>query len=378
MRRTHWRVATIVGFVTLVVTSSVAAGSVSTARPVPRQAVPVPVVAVNLNGSAVTVNGVSYGAEPGTPNVSVSGVRACSTTPLLGVVPTGAADLLRCFVWGNGASVPAPTITASSLPSGNYDVYLWVLEDNDSQSFSVRVNGATVATTTSGPAGTWQRVGPLSASTTSGTVTVSATGGDANLSAIEIWPRSILGPTTTTTPSSTTSSPATSTTAASTTTTTPPSWSAADFVDELVVGGLTQSLSADWLPDGRLLVLGKTGQVTIVNPTTGSKVLLFTVPDVDANGERGALDLLVAPEFASSGNFYVYYSVAPSTRLRIMQYTLRSTGAETLASAQLLWENPGPAHSSFGQFHIGGSLTIGPDNHFYLTVGTGFPAATAN
>ena len=155
--------------------------------------------------------------------------------------------------------------------------------------------------------------------------------------------------------------------------------SPSDFADEAVVTGMQISVSADWLPDGRALVLGKLGRIYVVDPSTGAKSNHFTISGVDYSGERGALDIVVDPnfDFASNRHFYVYYSDSTS-RLTIARYTFDENGTTTANSRQILWTNPGPLHSQFGPYHIGGSLNIGADGKFYLSVGDGFVAANSN
>ena len=70
--------------------------------------------------------------------------------------------------------------------------------------------------------------------------------------------------------------------------------------DEFVIGGMSQAVAADWLPDGRMVVLTKPGLVYVVNPTTETKSLVYTMLDVDSRGESGALDIVVDLAFATN------------------------------------------------------------------------------
>ncbi len=153
---------------------------------------------------------------------------------------------------------------------------------------------------------------------------------------------------------------------------------ASDFNDELVAGGMSQILSLDWMPDGRALVVGKWGEVHVVTPSTGGKYRLFQAEGIDSAGERGLLDVAVDPNFSANKYFYLYYSDS-SSRLTIARYRFTGNGVTDKASRTIIWQNPGPLHSSFGQYHIGGSLNFGNDARMYLTIGDGFsPANSAN
>ena len=140
--------------------------------------------------------------------------------------------------------------------------------------------------------------------------------------------------------------------------------------DEFVVGGMAQGVAGDWLPDGRMVVLTKPGLLYLVNPTAGTKTLLYTLPDVDSRGESGALDVVVDLSFGTTNAIYVYYSALSDFRLRIAKLVLDSAQT-TVTSNTTLWSNPGALRTTFADptNHIGGSLDIGPDGKFYLSIG---------
>jgi hypothetical protein len=69
-------------------------------------------------------------------------------------------------------------------------VYSW--EDNNSETFDITLQGSVVARGhVSGSAGHWEKLGPWVTNITNGTLAVSAAGGDANLSGIEVWRMSV-------------------------------------------------------------------------------------------------------------------------------------------------------------------------------------------
>ena len=140
--------------------------------------------------------------------------------------------------------------------------------------------------------------------------------------------------------------------------------------DEFVVGGMVQALAGDWLPDGRMLVLTKPGLIYVVNTATATKSLLYTMPDVDSRGESGALDIVIDLSFATNRTVYLYYSAQSDFRLRIARLVL-DVGLANVVSNTTLWSNPGPLRTVYADptNHIGGSLDIGPDGKFYLSIG---------
>jgi hypothetical protein len=66
-------------------------------------------------------------------------------------------------------------------------VYIYVWEDNAAETFSISLEGAIVVPTyNSGPAGTWAKLGPFRKIIGDGAINITASGGAANLSGIEI------------------------------------------------------------------------------------------------------------------------------------------------------------------------------------------------
>lgn len=143
-----------------------------------------------------------------------------------------------------------------------------------------------------------------------------------------------------------------------------------DFNDEFVGGGVNRAVAADWLADGRVLLLEQTGRVVIINPANANVTPWFQLDDLDAEAENGSLDLAIG----ANDTVYIYYKAASDGRLRIGRFPFTGSGND-LNAQTVIWSNPGPLHSTWGGTnHIGGSLNIGPDNKLYLTIGDGFNA----
>jgi glucose/arabinose dehydrogenase len=150
-----------------------------------------------------------------------------------------------------------------------------------------------------------------------------------------------------------------------------------EFRLEPVAGDLVLPVAAEFLPDGRMLVLEKGGRMLIVEPDTGESAVYMTITDVNTNGERGLLSVVVDPDFETNGHFYLYYTTDTRDRNRIARFTHdeRSGGVTSrgdLASEVLVWENPDRADSCC---HFGGGFDMGPDGALYLTTGEEFDGA---
>ena len=93
------------------------------------------------------------------------------------------AKMIHSFRWNRRAK-----ITLTDVPSGKYTVYAYVWEDNNPETFSILLEGRTVAQDYySGQEGKWRRLGPWMTTVTDGTIEIGSRGGAANFSGIELW-----------------------------------------------------------------------------------------------------------------------------------------------------------------------------------------------
>jgi glucose/sorbosone dehydrogenase len=120
--------------------------------------------------------------------------------------------------------------------------------------------------------------------------------------------------------------------------------------------------------DGRLFVVERAGRIDVLSG--GALSTFLTVPDVATDGERGLLSMAFAPDYATSGLFYVFkVSAAANGRLQVLEY--RRSDADPNrgdpASARLvLAQDHGQASN-----HNGGQLLFGPDRDLFIDFGDG-------
>src|SRR5215210_5734833 len=63
-----------------------------------------------------------------------------------------------------------------------------------------------------------------------------------------------------------------------------------------------------WGPDNFIWMTERTGRISKVNPANGQVSLVFTVPDVQSNGEGGLLGMVLHPSFSVNSFLYIIYN----------------------------------------------------------------------
>jgi glucose/arabinose dehydrogenase len=116
----------------------------------------------------------------------------------------------------------------------------------------------------------------------------------------------------------------------------------------------------------RVFVVEQGGVVKIVRGgKTLSRPFLDISGRVSAGGERGLLSLAFAPDYRSSGRFYVYYT-ATNGDIRIVEYRRASADRADHGSARRVLSVTHPASN-----HNGGLVLFGPDGLLYAGLGDG-------
>lgn len=141
-----------------------------------------------------------------------------------------------------------------------------------------------------------------------------------------------------------------------------------------VAAGLDQPVFLAPVPDGtgRVFVVELTGRVRIMTPSTGAiapTLFLDVSGEVSTGGERGLLGFATAPDFTSSGRFFVFLTVLDGT-IEVRQYRTLATDRNRAdpTTADAIIRIP---HSMFSN-HNGGWIGFGPhDNMLYIAVGDG-------
>lgn len=155
----------------------------------------------------------------------------------------------------------------------------------------------------------------------------------------------------------------------------PPIASAKDFKTETVTVSaetIASDLEHPWglafLPDGALLVTERAGHMRIVKNREASEPIV-NVPEVVAMGQGGLLDVVAAPDFASSRRIYFTFSqpgkggagtALASANLVRSQNSARLDNVKILVSMN--------RKTTKGQ-HFGSRIVVAPDGKLFVTMG---------
>jgi glucose/arabinose dehydrogenase len=132
-----------------------------------------------------------------------------------------------------------------------------------------------------------------------------------------------------------------------------------------VAGGLEHPWSLAWLPDGRMLVTEREGHLLIV--TAGGKVSapVAGLPEIADTGQGGLLDVLVAPDFATSRTIYFSFS-EPGKGGQGTAVAAAELDSGRLANLRILFRQ---TPKSGGGRHFGSRLVLARDGSLFITIG---------
>ncbi len=141
-------------------------------------------------------------------------------------------------------------------------------------------------------------------------------------------------------------------------------------VDEVVAEELPQLWAMEFLPDGRMLVTAKAGAMHIVSEDGVAGPEITGVPEVDARGQGGLLDVALAPDFETSNLVYFSFSEprdgGNGTSVASARLVTDEAGGGALEDVQVIFQQL-PTYD--GTKHFGSRLVFGAEGELYVTVG---------
>ncbi|WP_443019754.1 PQQ-dependent sugar dehydrogenase [Sphingomonas adhaesiva] len=136
------------------------------------------------------------------------------------------------------------------------------------------------------------------------------------------------------------------------------------------VADFDQPWAMTFLPDGRMLVTEKRGDLLLVSADGRTRRTVATLP-VDAAGQGGLMDVVLAPDFATSGRVYFSYSAAGEGGKGVVlargRLDTSTAGGERLQSIEALWR---ASPLVDGNGHYSGRIAFSPDGRYlFFTAG---------
>lgn len=137
-----------------------------------------------------------------------------------------------------------------------------------------------------------------------------------------------------------------------------------------VASDLPHLWAMEFLPDGRMLVTAKAGEMHIVGADGTAGPEITGVPEVDANGQGGLLDVALGPDFEQSGMIFFSFSEprdgGNGTSVASARLVADDQGGGALEDVTVIFRQM-PTYD--GDKHFGSRLAFGAEGELYVTVG---------
>lgn len=120
-----------------------------------------------------------------------------------------------------------------------------------------------------------------------------------------------------------------------------------------------------WLPDGRLLVTERAGEILVFKDDKYTGEKLTGVPAVFAKGQGGLLDITLHPDYANNKWIYIAYSKAVEGGATTAITRFKLNGNQVTDLEEIFTAKPYiPAN-----FHFGSRIVFDKDNFMFFSVG---------
>ena len=144
---------------------------------------------------------------------------------------------------------------------------------------------------------------------------------------------------------------------------------AASIRVETVASGLHHPWGLAFLPDGRMLVTERKGLLRVVTPDGEVSGAIYGVPEVEARGQGGLLDIALDPDFAENRLVYLSYAEAGEGRLNgtaVARGRLEGDSAFQLKDVEVIFRQQ-PKKDS--HLHFGSRLVFDKGGHLFIALG---------
>ncbi|UZD92169.1 PQQ-dependent sugar dehydrogenase [Cognatishimia activa] len=133
-----------------------------------------------------------------------------------------------------------------------------------------------------------------------------------------------------------------------------------------IASGFKTPWAIGFLPENQFLVTERRGRLYLVDPN-GSKYRISGLPNVEAEGQGGLLDVLVPGDFAITQNIFMTFAKKqPRGSGTAVARARLDVNKRALTEVETIFEI---AEGSSGGRHFGSRIAEGPDGSLYVTIG---------
>jgi glucose/arabinose dehydrogenase len=142
----------------------------------------------------------------------------------------------------------------------------------------------------------------------------------------------------------------------------------ATFRLETVAEGVTAPWGIDFLPDGRILVTEKRGQLRIIDKGQLAPEPVSGVPAVLDKGQGGLLDVAVHPDYAKDGWIYLSFSDPGADGSAMTKIVRGKLKGNAYVDVQDIFKAPAELYT-VGPNHFGDRIVFDGKGHIYFSIG---------
>jgi glucose/arabinose dehydrogenase len=136
-----------------------------------------------------------------------------------------------------------------------------------------------------------------------------------------------------------------------------------------IARGLEHPWSVALLPDGGFLVTERAGRLRRVKPDGTVSAPLAGLPDVWAQGQGGLLDLVLAPDFATSRRIYFSYSEPGDNGSAGTTAAMATLGDDAVSDVRVIYRQQ---PKLVGPSHFGSRIAFDGHGHVFISQGERF------
>ncbi|HEX2099864.1 MAG TPA: PQQ-dependent sugar dehydrogenase, partial [Candidatus Synoicihabitans sp.] len=141
------------------------------------------------------------------------------------------------------------------------------------------------------------------------------------------------------------------------------------FRVEVVTDGVSTPWGMAWLPDGRMLVTEKSGDLRVIEKDgTLLRRAVSGTPRVDSGGQGGLMEVAPHPDFASNGWIYLSFShpAGGASMTKVVRGRIRE---HAWVDEETIFEAPRELYRPLGGVHFGSRLAFDGRGYLFFSIG---------